>query len=190
MRDEDAITLLTSNEMSAATLPFGPFSKAFAAANNKMGTVKLPNGNPLAIVSVKNATNTGFIKYNWTDAAYTHDTRNVKYNTLVVSNDIEFKGADATEITFIEFNGTRTQVVNPKTDNKLPNLKGIIVNAGKSIILEKDNRIDCKDGISLRDAAATIYRGGELWINGSATLTTTNYFTPSYNWSLNQIVKY
>jgi len=190
MKNDGAITLLTSNEKSAATLPFGPFSKAFVAASNKMGTVVLPNGNPLAIVSVSNKTDAGFIKYNWTDAAYTHDTRNVKYNTLVVSNDIEFKGAAATEITFIEFNGTRTQVVNPATSNNLPNLKGIIVNAGKSIILEKDNRINCLDGISLRDAAATIYRGGELWINGSAPLTTTNYFTPAYNWSLNQIVEY
>ena len=190
MQDEGAITLLTSNEKSAATLPAGPFSMAFATGANMMGTVKLPNSNPLAIVSVSNATNTGFIKYEWTDATYTHDVRNVKYNTLVVSKDITFTGAPATELNFIEFNGKRTQVVNPATSDKLTNLKGIIVNAGKSIILEKDNRIDCSDGISLRDAAATIYRGGQLWINGSATLTTTNYFTPSYSWSLDQIVEY
>ena len=153
-----------------------------------MGTVVLPEGNPYALVSVSNADETGFIKYNWTAATYTHDTGNVKYNTIIVSNNITFTGAAATEIKFIEFNGTRSQVVNPATWDRLPNLKGVIVNPGKSFILEKTNVLDCYDGAFL-GAGATIYRGGDFLHQGAnfAAAQTTNYLG---TWSLDQIVEY
>lgn len=188
MENDGAITLLNSNEKNANTAPDGPFKTAFAAGTNMMGTVVLPEGNPYALVSVSNTDETGFIKYNWTAATYTHDTGNVKYNTIVVSNNITFTGAPATEIKFIEFNGTRTQVVNPAASNKLPNLKGVIVNDGKSFILEKTNVLDCYDGAFL-GAGATIYRGGDFLHQGAnfAAAQTNNYLG---TWSLDQIVEY
>ena len=177
MKDGEAITLLTTNEMGTK-----PFGTPFAAASNKMGTVVLPDGNPTAIVSVNNADANGFIKYTWPATTSTYETPagNVKYNTIVVSGDIEFTEKE-TEIQYIEFDGTRTQVVNP--GGLLTNLKGIIVNPGKSIILEKGNRLAPKVGAFLGEGA-TIYNGGDLTLPAGAT---TNYFG---TWSTDQIVKY
>jgi hypothetical protein len=194
MENNGAITLLNSNELNAnggLTPPQGPFYSAFVAGTNMMGTVVLPEGNPYALVSVSNTDETGFIKYNWTASTYSHDAGNVKYNTIVVSNNITFTGGawnPCNEIKFIEFNGTRTQVVNPASDNTLPNLKGVIVNAGKSIILEKTNVLDCYDGAFL-GAGATIYRGGAFLHQGAnfAAAQTNNYLGP---WLLDQIVEY
>lgn len=188
MTDANAITLLRSNQVTDAVAPKGPFSKEFDAGTNMMGTVVLPEGNPYALVSVSNTDETGFIKYNWTASTYSHDAGNVKYNTIVVSNNITFTGAAATEIKFIEFNGTRSQVVNPDTWDRLPDLKGVIVNAGKSIILEKTNVLNCLDGAYL-GAGATIYRGGDFLCNGAAfaAAQTTNYLG---TWSLDQIVEW
>ena len=187
MKKGDAITLLTSNEMNANTDPNGPFKSAFAAGSNMMGTVKLPNNNPTALVSVANTAETGFIKYDWDDKTYATPEGNVKYNTIVVKNDIKFTAA-APEIQFIEFNGSKTQVVNPETPNYLTKLRGIIVNDGMSIIIEKTNIINCIDGVFL-GTGATIYKGGKLQVN-SANLTTaaqTNYLG---TWKLEQIVKF
>ena len=184
MMNDGAITLLSSNELNANTAPDGPFKTPFVAATNMMGTVVLPEGNPTAIVSVANTDETGFIKYNWTAATYSHDTRNVKYNTLVISNDITFQGSTwnpASEIKFIEFNGTRTQVVNPTGDGILPNLRGVIVNAGKSIIIEKTNELVCSDGAFL-GAGATVYKGGIF-----NYVSTNNYLG---TWSTDQIIEY
>ena len=191
MKDGEAITLLTTNEKNANSSPFGPFKSKFVAGSNMMGTVVLPDANPYAIVSVSNGAETGFIKYNWNEATYTHDPGNVKYNTIVVKSNIAFTGdAAATEIQFIEFvEGTRIQVVNSKDDNKIPNLRGIIVSAGSSIVIEKTNKIGCKDGAYLGEGA-TIYKGGDLKRNGNefvAADATNSYFGP---WSLDQIVEY
>ena len=187
MMNNDAITLLTANESGT-----NPFGSAFSVSpSNKMGTVVLPEGNPYALVSVSNGAETGFIKYNWTGATYTHDAGNVKYNTIVVSNDIEFTGATATEIQYIEFNGTRTKVVNPAASDKLTNLKGIIVNDGKSIIIEKTNLINCLVGAYL-GTGATVYKGGAFTKAGAAFVAAdataaNNYFGA---WSLDQIVEF
>jgi len=188
MENDGAITLLNSNEKNGNTAPDGPFKTAFAAGTNMMGTVVLPEGNPYALVSVSNTDETGFIKYNWTASTYSHDAGNVKYNTIVVSNNITFTGAPATEIKFIEFNGTRTLVVNPAASDKLPNLKGVIVNPGMSFILEKTNVLDCYDGAFL-GTGATIYRGGDFLHQGAnfAAAQTNNYLG---TWSLDQIVEY
>lgn len=182
MKNGEAITLLTSNELGT-----DPFGTAFNASTNKMGTVVLPENNPTAIVSVSNAAENGFIEYNWTGATYATPAGIVKYNTIVVSNNIAFT-ANAPEVQYIKFNGTRTQVVNPADDNKLTELKGIIVNAGKSIIVEKNNVIDFKVGAYL-GAGATIYKGGAIKLNGSETISsvTSNYFG---TWELSQIVKW
>lgn len=175
MKNDNAITLLTSNETAGAN-----FAAAWAAGN-KMGTVVLPDNNPTAIVSVSNATNTGFIKYTLPAGTTTYrtPTGNVKFNTIVVSEDITFNAVE-NEIQFIEFNGTRTQVVNPAAAN-LPNLKGVILNAGKSIIIEKGNNITCTVGAYL-GTGATVYRGGIF-----NYVSTTNYFG---NWSTDQIIEY
>ena len=186
MMNNDAITLLTSNEKGTT-----PFKNKFDASTNKMGTVVLPTGNPYAIVSVSNAAENGFIKYNWSEATYTHDPGNVKYNTLVVSGNIEFTGDDAaTEIQFIEFNNTnRALVVNPAADNKLTKLKGIIVNDKSSIVIEKTNKIDCADGAFL-GKDATVYKGGAFTVAGAAFATPTNTKMYLGEWSLDQIVEY
>lgn len=189
MENNGAITLLNSNEKNGNTAPDGPFKTAFVAGTNMMGTVVLPEGNPYALVSVSNTDETGFIKYNWTAATYSHDDGNVKYNTIIVSNNIAFTGwNNCDEIKFIEFNGTRTLVVNPAASDKLPNLKGVIVNPGKSFILEKTNVLDCYDGAFL-GAGATIYRGGAFLHQGAnfAAAQTNNYLG---TWSLDQIVEY
>ena len=178
----DAITLLTSNELGypAFDTPFG--------GGNKMGSVVIPN--PFALVSVSNGAENGFIKYTWPAATTTYATPTggvVKYNTIVVSGDIAFTDDEA-EIQYIEFNGTRTQVINPTnplvdTDTGyLDNLKGIIVNAGKSIIIEKNNGIYCSVGAFL-GSGATIYKGGNFKNAGG----TNNYFG---TWTADQVVKW
>ena len=189
MENDGAITLLHSNELNGNIAPDGPFKTTFVAGTNMMGTVVLPEGNPYALVSVSNTDETGFIKYNWTASTYSHDDGNVKYNTIVVSNNIEFTGwTTCDEIKFIEFNGTRSQVVNPATFNFLNKLKGVIVNPGKSFILEKTNVLDCYDGAFL-GAGATIYRGGAFLYQGAnfKAAQTTNYLG---TWSLDQIVEW
>ena len=180
MKSNAAITLLTKNESTGLN-----FASAWAAGN-KMGTVILPNGQPNALVSVSNGAETGFIKYNWTGATYaTPNGGTVKYNTIVVSSDITFTATEP-EVQYIEFNGTRTQVTNPcvmpgYVGNKLTSLKGVIINAGKSIILEKDNGLNCAVGAYL-GAGATVYQGGAF-----NYVSTTNYFG---NWSNDQIIVY
>ena len=185
MMNNEAITLLTSNERGT-----DPFKNTFDSSTNKMGTVVLPDANPYAIVSVSNGAETGFIKYNWTKATYTHDPGNVKYNTLVVSGNIEFTGDPATEIQFIEFDGTnRALVVNPAAADKLINLQGIIVKDNSSIIIEKTNKIDCADGAFLGEGA-TVYKGGAFTVAGAAFATPTNTTMYLGTWSLDQIVEY
>ena len=185
MMNNEAITLLTSNERGT-----DPFKNTFDSSTNKMGTVVLPDANPYAIVSVSNGAETGFIKYNWTEATYTHDPGNVKYNTLVVSGNIEFTGDPATEIQFIEFDGTnRALVVNPAAADKLTNLQGIIVKDNSSIIIEKTNKINCADGAFL-GAGATVYKGGAFTVAGAAFATPTNTTMYLGTWSLDQIVEY
>ncbi|MBR1613491.1 MAG: hypothetical protein IJ671_08180 [Succinivibrio sp.] len=186
MKNNDAITLLTSNEKGTT-----PFGTNFAAGTNMMGTVVLPEGNPTALVSVSNAAENGFIKYNWTAATYATPAGIVKYNTIVVSNDIKFT-ANAPEVQYIEFNGTRTQVVNPGaagTNGYLTApLKGIIINAGKSIIIEKTNTINCTVGAYL-GTGATVYKGG-AFTYPSGQETANYYSITGKTWSTDQIVEY
>ena len=184
MKSSAAITLLKSNELVSN------FDDHFAAATNKMGTVILPNGQPNALVSVNNDAETGFIKYNWTGATYaTPNGGTVKYNTIVVSSDIAFTAVEP-EVKYIEFNGTRTQVTNAYVGgvgNKLTQLKGVMINAGKSIIIEKDNGLICTDGAYL-GAGATVYKGGTFNHNAAVVGTTaSNYFG---DWQTTQIVEY
>jgi hypothetical protein len=177
-----AITLLKSNELGipAFNTPFD--------GTHKMGSVVIPT--PTALVSVSNTSENGFIKYTWPADQTTYNTPAgvVKYNTIVVSSDITFRAGE-NEIQYIEFNGTRTQVVNPTNGTTtdpgyLTNLKGIIVNAGKSIIIEKTNGIVCSTSAFL-GAGATIYKGGVFAY--PATAPTNNYFG---TWSKDQVVKW
>ena len=181
MKNNDAMTLLTKNEIGT-----DPFAWSFAAGTQMMGTVILPEGNPTAIVSVNNAAENGFIKYTWTGKTYATPEGNVKYNTIIVSDDITFNAA-APEVQYIEFNGKRTQVVNPETTaepkGKLANLKGVIVNENKSIIIEKGN-ILWPAHCGYLAPGATIYLGGKF-TNGNGN--TTVYLG---TWSTDQIVKY
>ena len=174
MKTADAITLLTSNEKSSVA-EASAFGQPFAA-NNKMGTVVLPEGEPEAIVSVANTAENGFIMYKWNAATYSHATGNIKYNTIIVDKDIEFTGEErSTEIQFILFNGEKTKVVNPGVPvaaSRLSKLKGIIVNDSKSVIIEKTNRLNCLVGAYLGEDA-TVYRGGVFELPDGAE---TNYF--------------
>ena len=172
--NDDAITLLRSNELGMPA-----FASTFAD-DKKMGSVVIPS--PFALVSVSNGAENGFIKYTWPAATTTYATPTggvVKYNTIIVSGDIAFT-EDEAEIQYIEFNGTRTQVVNPAAADDdtgyLDNLKGIIVNAGKSIIIEKTNGIiiPAATGSAFLGAGATVYKGGRFIY--PATAPTNNYF--------------
>lgn len=154
MKNSDAITLLTSNQTAA-----GNFDNAFNAGTNKLGTVVLPAGQPNALVSVSNGAETGFIEYTWTGST-TYATPNggiVKYNTLIVSDNIAFTAAE-NEIRFIKFEGVKKTVTN-STNANLPNLKGIIIKDNCSIIIEKSNTISCSEGSHLGNGAA-VYNGG------------------------------
>ena len=189
MKTADAITLLTSNEKSSVA-EASAFGQPFAA-NNKMGTVVLPEGKPEAIVSVSNKAENGFITYKWNQPTYSKATTNVKYNTLIIEDDIEFVGDDvATEIQFLMFNCEKKKVVNPAQPSKLAP-KGVIVPAGKSFILEKTNRINCQVGAFVgRDA--TIYRGGAFVYKGNDFVGDANGESNSYfgKWKIDQIVEY
>ena len=186
MKDGGAITLLTTNQVVSN------FDTHFTAGTNMMGTVALPESNPTALVSINNADANGFIEYIWpaNETTYATPAGNVKYNTIIVSNDITFAAA-APEVKYIKFNGTRTQVVNPTTADKLANLKGVIVNAGKSIIIEKGNQLVCANDVTggaFLGANATVYLGGTFTHRASvAGKTASNYFG---DWSIDQIVKY
>lgn len=190
MMNDNAITLLTSNEKG--TNPFG----ATWADGNKMGTVNLPANNPTAIVSVSNTAENGFIKYTWPASTKTYATPegNVKYNTIVVSGDIEFTEVES-EIQYIEFNGVKTQVINAGSDKgKLSKLKGIIVrneDNNASIIIEKGNTINCSVGAYL-GTGATVYKGGKFTKAGAAFVAADATAANNYlgAWSLDQIVEY
>ena len=139
--------------------------------------------------SVSNDAENGFIEYTWTGGTiYTTPAGNVKYNTIVVSDDITFTATE-TEIQFIRFTDNRIQVVNPGaegTPGYLTKLKGIIVDAGNSIIIEKTNTIHCTDGAYL-GAGATVYKGGGFTY--PAGQETANYFSlTGATWSTDQIV--
>ncbi len=187
MKQPGAITLLTSNELG------GAFQSAWAD-DNKLGTVKLPNGAPNALVSVANGAENGFIEYVW-DGGTTYATPNsgtVKYNTIIVSTDIKFT-ANEPEIQYIKFDGIRTQVTNPTDGSaddqgKLGSLKAIIVNKDKSIIIEKGNGIVTTNSAHLYSGAA-IYQGGVFNPKNKvvAGKTVTDYLG---TWSTDQVVKY
>jgi len=180
VKNANAITLLKSNELGipAFASPFG--------ATKKMGSVVIPS--PFALVSVSNGAENGFIKYTWPAATTTYATPTggvVKYNTIVVSGDITFTVAEP-EIQYIEFKGTRTQVINP-TDGSdtdkgfLSALNGIIVDNdthNASIIIEKSNGIviPTTTGSAFLGKGATIYKGGVFAY--PATAPTNNYFGP------------
>ena len=186
MENSDAITLLTSNQTAA-----GDFDDAFNAGTNKLGTVVLPSGQPNALVSVSNGEETGFIEYTWTGGT-SYSTPNggtVKYNTLIVSDDIAFYTAE-NEIKYIKFDGVRKTVTN-STNLNLPNLKGIIVDNedhNASIIIEKSNTISCSEGSHLGTGAA-IYNGGSFTPGNTNIVgkTVTDYLG---EWNTDQIVKY
>ncbi|MBQ9665354.1 MAG: hypothetical protein IJV33_02640 [Bacteroidaceae bacterium] len=63
-------------------------------------------------------------------------------------------------------------------------MKGIIVNDGKSIIIEKGNIINCSISAYLGEGA-TVYRGGTFTY--PSTAPSKNYLG---TWSTDQIVKY
>lgn len=181
MENSDAITLLTSNQTAA-----GDFDDAFNAGTNKLGTVVLPAGQPNALVSVSNGEETGFIEYTWT-GGNTYSTPNdgiVKYNTLIVNDNIAFTTAE-TEIKYIKFDGVKKTVTNSANAN-LPQLKGIIVNANKSIIIEKGNTISCSEGSHLGNGAA-VYNGGAFTPGNTniAGKTVTDYLG---TWNTDQVV--
>ena len=186
MESSDAITLLTSNQTAA-----GNFDDAFDDGTglnpaNKLGTVVLPAGQPNALVSVSNGAETGFIEYTWTGGT-TYATPNggiVKYNTLIVSDNIKFTTAE-TEIRFIKFEGVRKTVTN-STNANLPNLKGIIIKDNCSIIIEKGNTISCSEGSHLGNGAA-VYNGGAFTPGNTniAVKIVTDYLG---TWNTDQIV--
>ena len=186
MESSAAITLLSTNQTAAAD-----FDDAFNAGTNKMGTVVLPAGQPNALVSVSDMPETGFIEYEWTGGT-TYSTPNggtVKYNTIIVNDDIKFTTAE-NEINYIKFKGVKKTVTN-STDANLPNLCGIIIDNdthNASIIIEKGNTISCGNAAHLGTGAA-IYQGG-AFVAGNTNIVgkvVTDYLG---TWNTDQVVKY
>ena len=131
---------------------------------------------------------TGFIEYTWTGST-TYDTPYggiVKYNTLIVSDNIAFTTAE-TEIRYIKFEGVKKIVTN-STNANLPNLKGIIIKDNCSIIIEKSNTISCSEGSHLGNGAA-VYNGGAFTPGNTNIVgkTVTDYLG---TWNTDQIVKW
>lgn len=185
MKSATAITLLTTNQTENATI-----GNAFNAQTNKLGTVKLPSGAPNALVSVNNEEETGFIEYTWTGGT-TYTTPNngvVKYNTLLVSDNIAFTAVE-NEIKYIKFSGSQKTVTNSTAAN-LPLLKGIIVTDNSSIIIEKNNIISCSAGSHL-GSRATVYNGG-TFTHGNQNINLETKVVTDYlgTWSTDQIVVY
>ena len=184
----DAKTYVTTNQYGTG------FAVEFNRTSNKIGTIELTTATDN--VSVSNATNTGFIKYTWDDAAnedgkYVTPSVDVKYNYLIVTKDIELVDA-APEIQYIEIAGDKEVVITCKETSAFHTTRtqgsatiddriGFILKAGQKANIKEGNILWTK-GAFLK---GTLYLGGEFKYN----LTLVTYFGGSVADQKN-IIKY
>jgi hypothetical protein len=158
--DDDAKTFITTNELG------GDYTIAPNKASNLIGTINITD--KFAWVSVSNATTEGMIKYAWnaaTDGAVYATPQpevDVKYNYLIISDDITFTQAEP-EIKYIEIEaGNEVVITAEKTNNvfESPNrLRGLIIENGATLKIQKGNKVAaaivyCPNG--------SVYYGGEF----------------------------
>lgn len=190
MNNSDAKTYVTTNQTSGAD-----FAKAFDQTNNKIGVIQLTTATDN--VSVSNATNTGFIKYTWDDAAnedgkYVTPSVDVKYNYLIVTKDIELVDA-APEIQYIEIAGDKEVVITCKKTSAFHTTRtqgsatiddriGFILKAGQKANIKEGNILWTK-GAFLK---GTLYLGGDFAYNSNLT----TYFGGNPATDINNIIQY
>lgn len=158
--DNDAKTFITKNELN------GDYKIAPDKASNLIGVINITD--KFAWVSVSNATEEGMIKYKWnaaTDGKVYVTPKpevDVKYNYLIISDDITFTEAEP-EINYIEIAAGKEVVITAEKIFNVfesPNrLKGLIVETGATLKINKGNKVSavvvyCPNG--------SVYYGGEF----------------------------
>lgn len=158
--DDDAKTFITTNQLG------GDYSTTPDKASNLIGVINITD--KFAWVSVSNATDQGMIKYAWdaaTDGAVyvtPIPVVDVKYNYLIVSEDITFTEAEP-EVKYIEVAEGKEIVITAEEVNKVfasPNkLRGLIIKNGATLKINKGNEVAtvvvyCPNG--------SIYYGGKF----------------------------
>ena len=161
------MTYITKNQTTTVS-----FASKWSATN-KYGTIVLKNADDN--ISVSNATNVGFIKYEYTLDEYVTPAI-CKYNYIVIKNhDIKFTAA-APEIKFIEIVGETAIPVftNPK-DDRFVTLEGFILK-GKANLQENNKLVTPAAYIN-----GTLYYGGLFTQTGGTQVpaTTGTYYGDS-----------
>lgn len=161
------MTYITKNQTTTVS-----FASKWSATN-KYGTIVLKNADDN--ISVSNATNVGFIKYEYTLDEYVTPAI-CKYNYIVIKNhDIKFTAA-APEIKFIEIVGETAIPVftNPK-DDRFVTLEGFILK-GKANLQENNKLVTPAAYIE-----GTLYYGGLFTQTGGTQVpaTTGTYYGDS-----------
>lgn len=176
MNNEGAKTYITANQTKNAS-----FTTAFGKSN-KIGAIELSTATDN--ISVSNATEQGFIKYTWNkkeaadeNGAYKTPSDDVKYNYLIVEENIEFLERPK-EVKFIQIAGTKEVVITTKKANvvtdgekgfaeqTVANRIGFILPAGCKANLKEGNTFYTKASY----IKGTFYVGGNFAYN--ATLVT------------------
>ena len=161
------MTYITKNQTTSVS-----FAKEWGD-ENKYGTIVLKNADDN--ISVSNATNVGFIKYEYRGGEYVTPAI-CKYNYIVIKNhDIKFTAA-APEIKFIEIVGETAIPVftNPK-DDRFVTLEGFILK-GKANLQENNKLVTPAAYIE-----GTLYYGGLFTQTGGTQVpaTTGTYYGDS-----------
>lgn len=169
---EGAKTYITKNQSESAS-----FTKAFAE-DNKIGVIELTTATDN--ISVSNATAEGFIKYTWNkeeaadeNGAYQTPSEDVKYNYLIVKENIEFLTRPR-EIKFIQIGGENEVVITTKKANGVDEGFTETKPAGRiGFILPVGCKANLKEGNTLYTKAAyvkgTFYVGGKFGYNSVLT---------------------
>lgn len=183
MNNEGAKTYITANQTTKAS-----FTKAFADAN-KIGAIELSTATDN--ISVSNATEQGFIKYTWNkeeaadeNGAYKTPSDDVKYNYLIVEENIEFLERPK-EVKFIQIAGENEVVITTKKANQANGFAETIVGERIGFILPAGCKANLKEGNTFYTKASyikgTFYVGGYFAYNstlityfGGATTDTDN----------------
>ncbi len=178
MNNEGAKTYITANQTKNAS-----FTTAFGESN-KIGAIELSTATDN--ISVSNATEQGFIKYTWNkkeaadeNGAYKTPSDDVKYNYLIVEENIEFLERPK-EVKFIQIAGTKEVVITTKKANAVTDTDGGKGFAEQTVanrigfILPAGCKANLKEGNTFYTKASyikgTFYVGGNFAYN--ATLVT------------------
>lgn len=167
MNNEGAKTYITANQTKDAS-----FTTAFGESN-KIGAIELSTATDN--ISVSNATEQGFIKYTWNkeeaadeNGAYKTPSDDVKYNYLIVEENIEFLERPK-EVKFIQIAGTKEVVITTKKANAVEKGFAEAVTDRIGFILPAGCKANLKEGNTFYTKASyikgTFYVGGNFAYN-------------------------